>query len=117
MQKIYMFDAVMNDQVDAIVAYSTDGRITLYDLLLLDDPKQVFPPYDAILLVSPQAAENAALIDVLANLVNRVDETLIRDANRAVDVDGETPEAAAAFLWGQLRSPIAPPIAPPVGGE
>ena len=117
MQKIYMFDAVMNDQVDAIVAYSTDGRITLYDLLLLNDPKQVFPPYDAILLVSPQAAENTALIDVLANLVNRVDETLIRDANRAVDVEGETPEAAAAMLWGRLRWPIAPPIASPDGGE
>ncbi len=107
MQKIYMFDAVMNDQVDAIVAYSTDGRIALYDLALLDDPKQVFPPYDAILLVSPQAAENAALIDVLSNLVNRIDETLIRGANRAVDVDGETPEAATAKLWNRLRSPRA----------
>ena len=111
MQKIYMFEALMNDQVDAIVAYTTDGRIALHDLALLDDPKQVFPPYDAMLLVSPQAAGNAALIDVLSNLVNRIDGALMRGANRAVDVEGQTPEAAAASLWNRLRSPT------PAGGE
>lgn len=104
MQKIYMFDAVINEQVDVIVAYSTDGRIALHDLELLDDPKRVFPPYDAILLVSPQAAENAALIDVLSNLINQVGGKFMRDANRAVEIDGETPEAAATRLWKQARS-------------
>ena len=110
MQKIYMFEAVMNDQVDAIVAYTTDGRIALHDLALLDDPEQVLPPYDAMLLVSPEASANAALIDVLSNLVNRIDGALMRGANRAVDVDGQTPEAAAAALWNRLRSPAPPSV-------
>ncbi len=113
MQKIYMFDAVMNGQLDVIIAYSTDGRIALYNLALLDDPKQVFPPYDSILLVSPRAAQNPALIDVLSNLVNRIDETFIRAANLAVEIEGQTPEAAATKLWNRVRSP---PPAPP-GGE
>ena len=42
-------------QVDLIIAYTSDGRIPVYQLEILKDPKQAFPPYDAILLLSPDA--------------------------------------------------------------
>src|SRR4029079_6141058 len=45
-----MYQAVANGNVDLISAFSTDGRIAAYDLVLLEDDKRAIPPYDAIVL-------------------------------------------------------------------
>lgn len=103
MQAIYMFDAVTNGQVDAITAYSTDGRLADSNLVLLDDPLEGFPPYDAILLASPEASRNPRLMEVLTGLVNRIDNGAMRQANRLVEVDRQTPLDAAQWLWESTR--------------
>ena len=51
-----MYDAVVDGQVDVIVAYSSDGRIPEYQLEILQDPAGAFPQYDALLLVSQRGA-------------------------------------------------------------
>ena len=33
--------------MDIVLGYSTDGRIASYDLVVLEDDLQLFPPYDA----------------------------------------------------------------------
>ncbi len=106
MQAIYMFDAVRAGQVDVITAYTTDGRLAEGGLSLLDDPLHGFPPYDAILLVSPAASRNAALVAVLGGLVNRIDDRTMGLANRRVEVDGESPERAARWLWERTGGPL-----------
>ncbi len=98
MDSTFMYDAVRDGEVDVITAYSTDGRIAAYDLLVLRDPKQAFPPYDAILLVSAEGAKLPGLMDALRALVNRISDVRMRDANRLVDLEKETPEAAAESL-------------------
>ena len=103
MQAIYMFDAVRNDQVDVIIAYSTDGRLADSNLLILEDSLRGFPPYDALILVSPSASENLALIRVLSELVNRISDDDMRRANRLVEVDGLPPRAAAERLLEFIR--------------
>ena len=61
MQPDFMYAAVAAGDVDVISGYTSDGRIAQYDLVVLDDPKQAIPPYDAILLISPQRADDAEL--------------------------------------------------------
>ena len=102
MQAIYLYDAVHKRQVDVITAYSTDGRIAASGLRVLEDTQRVFPPYDALLLVSPAAAQSQALTRTLRLLVNRIDDDLMRRANRLVEVDGETSRAAAEWLDSQI---------------
>ena len=58
MQPEFMYPAAGNE-VDVISAYTSDGRIAQYDLVVLEDPKGVIPPYDAVLLVSPKRADDA----------------------------------------------------------
>ena len=65
--------AVADGEVDVIAAYTSDGRIAQYDLVVLDDPKHAIPPYDAVLLVSPQRANDAALLDALRPLIGAID--------------------------------------------
>ena len=107
MQTIYTWDALHEGQVDASIAYTTDGRIAEGDLVILDDNRQAFPPYDAILLVSPEASRNRALLEVLSGLVNRIDDSTMRVANRLVEIDRESPQQAARWLWEKTRPEAA----------
>lgn len=103
-----MYGAVRDQQVDVITSYSTDGRVLAFDLVTLRDPKQGFPPYDAVILLSPQAAAEPALVGALRPLLYQVGDEAMRRANKMVDVDGRPPEEAGRWLWEQIREPSLP---------
>ena len=98
MDSTFMYGAVRDGEVDVIGAYTTDGRIAAFDLVVLDDPLEALPPYDAILLLSPRAAQNAALIEALRPLIGAIDDDAMREANRRVDLEGQSPKTVAKFL-------------------
>ena len=71
-QSTFMYRAVASGDVDVISAFSTDGRIAAYDLVVLDDPQQAILPYDAIVLLSPARANDSALKGVLQPLIGAI---------------------------------------------
>lgn len=81
MQPEFMVKAVADGEVDVISAYTSDGRLAAYDLVVLDDPKHAIPPYDAVLLLSPKRAKDERLIAALTPLLNAIPVTLMREAN------------------------------------
>ncbi len=99
MDSSLMYAAVAQGEVDVITAYSTDGRIAAFDLTVLADPRGAFPPYDAVLLLSAQAeARWPGLVKAVTDLENLIQAAAMRNANRAVDIDGQDLAAAAAQL-------------------
>ncbi len=91
-----MYEAVETGAVDVISAYSTDGRIDAYDLLVLEDDRGAIPPYDAIILVSPRLArEEPEVVDALRLLEGSIDADTMRAMNRAVDADSRAPAEVA----------------------
>jgi osmoprotectant transport system permease protein len=104
MDPTFMYGAVSGGEVDVISAFSSDGRVARHELVVLGDPRQSLPPYDAILLLSPPHADNADLSRALAPLLNNIDVELMRAANLRADreQDKETPEQAARWLWEQI---------------
>jgi osmoprotectant transport system permease protein len=92
--------------VDVITVYTSDGRIFADDLLVLDDPEQAFPPYDAILLLSPQAQKKSGLREALLPLVGAISIDRMRAANKLVDVDHFLPQKAGRQLLNSLDIPI-----------
>ncbi len=104
MDSTFMYQAVQSGEVDLLTAYTTDGRIDAFDLVLLDDPKQALPPYDAFILLSPENRDNTALQLALADFGMAIPASLMRAANGRVDLSGESPEAAADWLAGEIRS-------------
>lgn len=98
MDATLMYGAIKNNQVDAIAAFSTDGRIAAYDLVTLEDSRQAMPPYDAMVLLSPRAARNPAVVAAIRPLLNVISTEEMRDANKHVDLDKQTPDQAAATL-------------------
>jgi osmoprotectant transport system permease protein len=103
MQPEFMYPAVAAGEVDVIAAYTSDGRIAQHDLVVLADPKQAIPPYDAVLLVSPKRANDRALVDALTPLIGAIDVTLMRQANlRASGADNASPAEVARWMWGEI---------------
>jgi osmoprotectant transport system permease protein len=103
MDPTLMYGAVAEGAVDVIAAYTSDGRIKAYDLVLLEDPKRAFPPYDAILLVSPEAARKPGFLDALRPLVGAISLEAMQEANRRVDVEEQSPEQAGKELFEKIE--------------
>jgi osmoprotectant transport system permease protein len=100
----FMYRAIENREVDVITAFSSDGRIVAQDLLVLADPKNAIPSYDAVLLVSPRRAQDAVLNRALAPLIGGIPVGRMREANLMVDRDDRKvlPREAAQFLARSL---------------
>ena len=98
-----MYTAVEAGQVDVISAYSTDGRVAAYDLLLLDDPREALLSYDALFLASAAAAEDERVAAAIAPLLGAISDEAMRAANKMVDVDGRPVAEAVAYLRASLN--------------
>jgi len=105
MQPDFMYAAVASGEVDVIAGYTSDGLIAKYDLVVLDDPKHAIPPYDAIVLLAPKRAHDAALQAAIKPLLGRVDIADMREANlRASGNDAaSSPDAVARWLWEKIE--------------
>jgi len=99
-----MYNALVAGDVDVISAFSSDGRIAQYGLKVLADPKGALPPYDAILLVSPNHANDSALLKALQPLIGAIRLETIQKANLMVDrpEDKQSPQQAARWLETEI---------------
>jgi osmoprotectant transport system permease protein len=102
MDSAFMYDAVRRGEVGLITAYTTDGRIDAFNLVLLEDTLSVLPPYDAFMLVGPDARENTALLNVLGSLEGEISTELMRKANSRVDLERQSTTEAGAWLYEQI---------------
>jgi osmoprotectant transport system permease protein len=100
-----MYDAVSRGSVDVISAFSSDGRIVSFDLVVLTDDRGAIPPYDAILLAGKRLVEKEpAALRALESLVGRIGPEVMRKMNLEVDSKKATPrEVARAFVEGRFR--------------
>jgi osmoprotectant transport system permease protein len=99
-QPTFMYRALEDGEVDAISAFSSDGRIAADHLVVLADPRRALPPYDAVILIAPRRARDRVLRDALTPLVGSITVNAMRAANLAVDRDQDklTPAQAARRL-------------------
>lgn len=67
-----MYTALANRTVDAIVAYSTDGRLRKFNEVTLNDNKRFFPPYHAIVLINAKVEKQYHLGQVLKPLFGAI---------------------------------------------
>jgi osmoprotectant transport system permease protein len=106
MDPTLMFDAVKDGQVDLIVTYTSDGRNRRYGLEMLRDPLQVFPRYDALLLLSPEAGRRPEMVAALKPLLGAIDQEMIGEANNRVNVDNQPARVVGRELLEEARRRI-----------
>jgi osmoprotectant transport system permease protein len=103
MQPEFMYPALDAGEVDVIAGYTSDGRIAQHNLVVLADPRQAIPPYDAIMLVAPRRANDHAMLDALRPLTGAIDVALMREANLRAAAADATPGSAARWLWAEIE--------------
>ena len=96
------YEAIAAGAVDVIDAFSTDGLIERHQLVVLEDDRGFFPPYEAAALLGPRAAARADVVSALTLLSGRIDEPAMRTFNRRVEVDGEDVAVVAASALREL---------------
>jgi osmoprotectant transport system permease protein len=97
------YQALAAGEVDVIDGYSTDGFIARYDLVVLEDDRRFFPPYEAAALVSRALAERRPeAVAALTELSGRLNVAAMRALNRRLEVEGEPVEHVAAGALADL---------------
>ncbi|MDQ6766777.1 MAG: quaternary ammonium transporter [Candidatus Eremiobacteraeota bacterium] len=96
------YAALLQGQVDVVVAFSTDGQIDAHHLVVLDDDKHFFPPYQVAPVVrSDSIARFPRIPGALNPLAPHLTDAIMRHLNWRVDGKHEEPaDVAADFLAG-----------------
>lgn len=95
MSPTLVYEAIANEQVDAIPPYTTDSRVDLYDLQTLGDPKAALPPYETMIVMRDDLAEVDAITETLLVLEDRIDTETMRRLNAEFDIDKRDARAIA----------------------
>jgi osmoprotectant transport system permease protein len=97
-----LYQALAARQVDLVVGSTTDGLLGALGLVVLEDDRRYFPPYDAVVVASAASLDaHPGLREALARLEGRFDAAAMRRMNHAVDGEHRAPaEVAAEFLRG-----------------
>jgi len=99
------YEVVENDEADAAPAYTTEGQLSQTDkFLLLEDDKQVWPPYNLAPVVRDNVLEaNPEIADILNKVSATLDTATITALNAKVDVDKEEYEDVAKEFYESIK--------------
>ncbi|MBU3112307.1 ABC transporter permease/substrate-binding protein [Clostridium lacusfryxellense] len=93
------YTSLEKDETQVVDAFTTDGLLKKFDLKLLKDDKQFFPPYHAVPLIRAETLKKyPELREVLALLDNSLTDDSIRDLNYRVDKGEQSRDVAEEFL-------------------
>ncbi|KEO84153.1 glycine betaine ABC transporter substrate-binding protein [Tumebacillus flagellatus] len=91
------YQALTSGDVQAIDAFTTDGRLAKNNLVLLEDDQHFFPPYYAAPIVRSEVLKQHPEVgEVLNKLAGKIDEKQMAELNAAVDVDKKKASDVAA---------------------
>ncbi|WP_029328964.1 osmoprotectant ABC transporter substrate-binding protein [Lentibacillus jeotgali] len=91
-----VYQAAATGNMDVVLAYSSDGRIKEYNLKVLEDDKQFFPPYDASPVINNEVLEKYPKIkDITRRLHNEISTEEMQELNYMADVERVNPRKVA----------------------
>lgn len=94
------YQAIGNGEIDVTDAFATDGQIMQYNLKILKDDKNFFPPYYAAPIIRNEVLEKyPELEEVLNLLAGLIDDATMTELNYKIDVENrDIKEVAKEFL-------------------
>lgn len=96
MQISLVYEALNTGSLDVALGYQTDGRIAAYDLVVLEDDRQFFSPYDAAPLATHEILEEYPVIDdALTRLTGEISSETMQQLNYLADEEGIEPALVA----------------------
>ena len=95
-----LYRALLDKQVDLVAGNSTDGLLAARDLVILDDDKHYFPPYEAVPIVRQDTLTRfPEMRSAFQELSGKISDAEMRKMNYAVDGERrDIAEVAREFL-------------------
>lgn len=91
-----VYKAAATGNMDAVLAYSTDGRIKEYDLKVLEDDRNFFPPYDASPVINEEILEKYPQVkEITERLGKEISTEEMQKLNYQADVKNISPSKVA----------------------
>ena len=90
-------EVLTKGQADVSIVFTTDPQNKRENLVLLEDDKQMFPPYNVTLVVRNDVVDKAGPdLPKTVEMVNKgLTDEVMQELNARVDLDKKTPEAVA----------------------
>ncbi|MBB6449135.1 osmoprotectant transport system substrate-binding protein [Geomicrobium halophilum] len=96
MQIGLVYDALASGNMDVVLAYTSDGRIAAYDLFLLEDDQQFFPPYDTSAVATNDVLEaNPGVEEAIRQLEGQISTEDMQVLNYEADAELSEPATVA----------------------
>ncbi|WP_066307026.1 ABC transporter permease/substrate-binding protein [Bacillus sp. FJAT-29814] len=96
MQPELRYAAVKRGDIDLVDAYSTDSELERYNLVVLEDDKNLFPPYQGAPLLKKETIEKyPELKDILNKLSDKITDDEMRKMNYEVAVEKKKANSVA----------------------
>ena len=96
MEPALRYQAIQSGDIQITDAYSTDAEIARYDLVVLEDDKQLFPPYQGAPLMKAKLLEKHPELEAVLNkLAGKITESQMSQMNYQVGVEGQSAEEVA----------------------
>lgn len=90
------YEAVADDLFQVTDAYSTDGALLRYNLVVLQDDKHLFPPYYAAPIVREDTLKaHPEISSILNELSGKIDDETMKHLNYQVDVQHKSADDVA----------------------
>ena len=113
MEHALTYSAIHEGKLDVTDAYSTDGDLKKFDLVLLEDDRRFFPGYLAMPLVREELNDSAK--HVLEELAGKMSQDEMQSLNQNVQEKKSLRDVAAQFLQSKglltgQRQPAQPEV-------
>ena len=96
--------AISRDEIQVSEVFSTDGHLLTYDLVVLEDDKNFFPPYEGVIIIRKDTMESfPELQRILGNLSGAITDEAMRELNYRVDVLGDSPYEVADYFLRRIN--------------
>jgi glycine betaine/choline ABC-type transport system substrate-binding protein/ABC-type proline/glycine betaine transport system permease subunit len=84
-------EVLTSGKADLSIVFTTDPQIQREGFVLLEDDKQMFPPYNVTFVVREDLADQG-IADVVAQVQEGLTDEVMSELNARVDLDKKTPE-------------------------
>lgn len=94
------YDAIRQKKIDVMNMFTTDGQLSVSDVVVLDDDKGLYPSYVCGFVVRNEVLEKHPELQAVFDLMeNAITDAEMAEMNYQVESKGKSPEeVATAFL-------------------